>query len=317
MALVDIVWIGGVPFSIQDEGVQGHLSPYDLDDNGALDERDALDCDPEDARLCDLDPAERNARILQTAMEEAGDASPPFEMLRELRDAYAEVARMHEVVLGLKALPHETNVFRIPNPVSPNMGFVEYEYGPSVWQGGVLPLIGGSTGSYREQFGRAGVGFGRFGEKYLDLKVPSYINVGSEHGTIANYPIWTQVDVGKVPSTLRPTVIEMTMMMSEVMSWHWREPGWPISQIECEGSGCPEDDESGQFYMSSIGANLCYVTDDKSDAHCFEGSFNPHIKYSGWCLGACFYAEDQRAGEGQIGFYPVWSTFDVFKRQRL
>ena len=335
MANVERVWIGDFPLEIREETLQERLGHYDLNADGILDDQDAVACDPETPDFFVADSTQRNIAILQRTLKELNYEPLPIELFGDLRDVCIDVSQAHQMIAGLKNTPHDVTDFRLPCLSSCDVGFVEYEYAPDVWHNQVLPLVGGSTQSYQTRLERAAARYRDFAERHLHFTSPEFINVGSEHGTIANYPIWTKVDVGNVSALLQPTVIGITMMMSEIADWHWPEPGGPIAQIECEGSRCPDDDESERFYLTPkcggedceinpatesfslavIGADLCYVVGEQSDATCYHGSFNPHVKL-GFSpllgLGSThLYARDERSGNWDLGIY---NALDIFER---
>lgn len=287
------VSIGDLSFQVNHPSIGPALGCHDLDDNGALDEADAKLSGNLGPHQGEWEANEWVAQRYRSALIEVGIEDPSLDMMMDAACAYRAIKPVSDMIDGLRDLPHEDAYW---------LG-VEHRYDSQTWARGVLPLIGGNTDEYRAQIEGASNTFKQFAEEH-DLLSNVLFGSGTGRGPYGvDHSI---VHLERVPESFRPAIVSLTQAMSNIVDWQRSEAGGRHSQIECDGAGCPSDDEADAF-PTDFRSKLCYVTEERGDATCYDHVYNPHVDVT--CIAVYCLVSDMRSGE----VFSAWRWGDSLK----
>lgn len=233
-----------------------------------------------------------NLAAVYPAGEHQDQAMPSLALLTELEETWQQVKAAHDIVVQLKALPHEDG----------DWAGVEHRYNATTWTGQVLPLVG-NMDRYKATIMDAAEAFRALMTKYDDLKFGACVSTGGLYGVSGTTN--GIINLSHFPTLLRPTVQALTLMMGEIVDFQVCDKYKSCAQIECAGAACPEMDESDDFATPYASA-VCYLTHESADrAVCYRGSVNPYLEGFGFML-VGMWMWDTRTGETEFtNFYSI------------
>lgn len=220
--------------------------------------------------------------------EHSLDDIPSLSMLVDIEETWTKVKKAHEMVVLLKALPHNDFYF----------SGMEHEYDPKTWNDKVLPLVG-SVSDYKNTILDAANSLQALAAKHDNPRLGGGWCTAKDG--VCDGPSYGVIDISSFPTLVRPAIEALTFMMGEVVNF--QGGNGENSRIECEGDECPDENASDDFH-TVYPSSVCYMNGPLADeAVCYDSTFNPHLGAIGYMLVGT-WSWDTRTGDTEFtNFY--------------